>query len=210
MSVITISRQSGSEGNQVTRILCERLGYRHLDKDMMLQLAKELGLDPPMVGGTEDLQHVKSFWERVISLFQSPFETGREAPSAIVDEERKAMTVGQVKNLILTAYEQGNVVIVGRGSQIVLSEKPDVLHVRVVAPLEKRIKVWQERNGSSYEDAHKKTLERDKAHVDFVKTFFNTDLRDPSLYDVVVNTHKLSPEAAADVIIEALSKIQSK
>ena len=207
MSVITMSRQSGSEGNQVTRVLCERLGYRHLDKDMMLQLAEELGMDPPLVGGTEDLQHVKSFGERVMSFIRSPFDTGREVASDIVDEERKAMTVGQIKNLILAAYEQGNVVIVGRGSQVVLSEKPDVLHVQVVAPLEKRIKAWQERDGSSYDDARRKTLERDKAHLDFVKNFFNTDLRDPSLYDVVVNTNKLSIEACVDVIIEALSKI---
>ena len=87
------------------------------------------------------------------------------------------------------------------------SDLPDVLHVRVVAPLEKRIANWQAREKLTYEEAQQKIAERDAAHIDFVETYFDMDLNEPLLYDLVINTGKFSPEEAAEVILEALKKL---
>lgn len=210
MSVITISRESGSEGNEIAQILCQRLGYRQFDKGMMLQLAKELGPDTPKVADTaENLPIKKSLFDRVWESLQSVLESGHESQQTISIETGKPLTVKQVQELILAAYNYGNMVIIGRGSQIVLANMPNVLHVRVVAPLEKRIRNWQAREGLAYKDTSKKVKERDSAHIAFVKNFFDTDIRDPELYDLLVNTNKLSPQDAADLIITALQHIQS-
>lgn len=209
MSVITISRESGSEGNKIAQILCQRLGYRQFDKGMMVQLAKELRSDTFEVADTtEDLLIEKSLFERVRGSLQSVLESGHESQQAISIETGKPLTVRQVQELILAAYNYGNIVIIGRGSQIVLANMPNVLHVRVVASLEKRIRNWQTREGLTYKDACKRVKERDSAHVDFVKNFFDTDIRDPELYDLVINTNKLSPQDAADLIINTLQHIQ--
>ena len=109
----------------------------------------------------------------------------------------------------MAAYQHDNMIIIGRGSQVILADKPDVLHVRVIAPVEKRVAVRAAREGLSLKEAQKKLADADKAHVDFVKNFFDVDNRDPLLYDLVINTEKISITAAADLILLALEKIAS-
>jgi cytidylate kinase len=203
MSVITISRQSGSEGNQIVRMLCERLGYQYFDKHLMAQLAAEKGLDSIEITDlTAEEHHVKSFWEEAFSNMAVPQFT---APWALTHpyQTQEEMTVRQVSGFIHAAYQHGNIVIVGRGSQVVLKEKADVLHVRIVAPLERRIARWMAREKVSHKEAGSIVKERDHQHIDFVQTYFDEDVNDPELYDLIINTDKLSLEAAVDLIIEA-------
>ena len=205
MAVITISRQSGSEGNEITRHLCERLGYNYFDKKMMTQLAQELGLAPDQVVDlSADQYQVKSWLERAFGDFQIPFgDPGTWVLSAQQDAQ-EALSIEFVRKMICSAYEHGNVIIIGRGGQVVLAGKPKVLHVRIIAPLETRIKRWQAREGYVYEDARKIVLKRDHAHIDFVRRYFNADLADPSLYDLVINTEKFTTTQAVELIARAL------
>ncbi len=204
MAVITISRQSGSEGNKITKILCERLGWGFFDKNMMTELAKEKGLDPEKIEdiNAEEYQ-AKSVWEEVFGNFYMP---GVDLGSWVLvarEEAREELTLRQIQALINAAYQKGDVIIVGRGSQVVLADKPDALHVRIVAPLDLRIKRWQEREGVSYKEAQKIVRDRNQRHIDFVKTYFHRNINDLELYDLVINTEKLSLDSAADVIIKA-------
>ena len=211
MAVITISRQSGSEGNEITQILCDRLGYRYFDKNMMAQLASEMGMKPDQVVDiSADQYHAKSFLEKIFGAVQLPFGDYTGAAYLVEVEAQQALTVERVRNLILTAYERDNAIIVGRGGQVTLADKPDVLHVRIVAPLETRIKRWQAREGLTAEEARQKVLDRDAAHIDFVKRFYDAELSDPTLYDLVINTEKLTPAAAASLIIKALEHIPAR
>jgi cytidylate kinase len=100
------------------------------------------------------------------------------------------------------------VIIVGRGSQVILKDLPDVLHVRIIAPLERRIERWMERNNISHEEAKKITLERDRKHVHFVETYFDEDINNPDLYDLIINTDKLTLDCAADLIIDAVDSLE--
>lgn len=208
MSVITLSRQSGSDGNIVAELLCQKLGYRLFDKAMMIQLSEKINAQITSEEKVSETTPHRTLLERILSPFDSTFEGDHQTQKVISIEGDQTLSVSQVRELVLAAYELGNVVIVGRGSQIVLAEKPNVLHVRVVAPREKRIQAWQIREGLSNKDASRKVSLRDKAHVDFVKNYFDTDLRDPALYDLIVNTQKLSPLSAADLIIQALHNIE--
>lgn len=207
MSVITVSRQSGSEGNKIVRILCDRLGVKYFDKHLMMQLAEEKGLDPTKIEDiTAEEHHIRSLWEQAFSNLAFP-----DAPSAWIltppYTNKEEMTVGQVSAFIQAAYQEGNVIIVGRGSQVVLADKPDVLHVRIVAPLERRIERWMARENVSHKEAEKIIHERNDKHVDFVRTFFDEDINNPELYDLIINTDKFSLEKAADLIIEAANSL---
>lgn len=207
MTVITISRESGSEGNQVVKLVCDRLGWQFFDKHLMAQLAAEGGLDPSQVEDiTADDHYVKSFWEEAFSGLSLSYGA---MPWILTEpyEAKEEMTVRQVSGFIHAAYRHGNVVIVGRGSQVILKDKPDVLHVRIISPLERRIQRWIERKHISLEAAKDIVKERDRKHFDFVKTFFDEDLTNTDLYDLIINTDKLTLDAAAELIIKAVKSL---
>jgi cytidylate kinase len=207
MSVITISRQSGSEGNKIVRIISKRLGWKFFDKNLMAQLAARVGEDPKKVKDiTENEHHIKTFWEKVFANIAIPPMT---TPWVLSDpyELKEEMTVHQVSEFIQATYGQENVIIVGRGSQVVLKDKPFVLHVRIIAPLERRIERWMEREDLSRDEAEKITKVRDHQHAHFVRTYFDEDVNNPDLYDLIISTEKLYPENAADLIIKAVKFI---
>lgn len=206
MSVITISRQSGSEGNQIARVLCEELDYSIFEKPLMMQLAAQLNAEG--ADDADQLPKARSLLERILNPFDAALQADHEAQKEISFDENSLPSVDQISALIMAAYHHDNVVIIGRGSQVVLANKPDVLRVRIIAPLEKRIQTWMARDKLTYKDAEKRVRERDKAHVDFVKNFFDADVRNPELYDLVINTDKFSIIDAVELIIQALHNME--
>ncbi len=83
MTVITISRQYGSRGNEIARLLCDRLGYRYFDKELAAQLGAQMGLAPDQVVDLpEDKHQVQSLLERLFSAVPNPFgDPGGWGPS---------------------------------------------------------------------------------------------------------------------------------
>jgi cytidylate kinase len=206
MATITISRQFGSNGDTVAQLLCDRLGYRTFDKNLMMGLAAQSGLAAEKVVDLPDNQRrARSLVERLFGSYSAPQGdpgTWAATTEAAVQDQ---LTVARFKYLIRAAYEQGNVVIIGRGGQAVLAGLPNVLHVRLVAPLELRVQRHAARAGLTVEAARESVQERDRASYDFVKRYFNIDRSDPALYDLIINTAKLTPSAATDLIISALT-----
>lgn len=211
MAVITISRQFGSHGDTVAQLLCDRLGYRYFDKNLMMGLAAVAGLTPERVIDLTDVKHrARSLVERLFSNYPAPMaDPGAWAAGAAAGAEEQMM-VAQVKQLIRAAYAEGNVVVLGRGGQAVLHDKPDVLHVRLVAPLELRVRRHGERAGLTPEAAREVVLARDRASVDFVKRYYDVDPADPSLYDLIINTGKVTPAIVAEMIIGALAYLPAR
>jgi cytidylate kinase len=81
---------------------------------------------------------------------------------------------------------------------------PNVVHLRVVAPIEQRIERIQQIAALSADAARDLVHRRDRAAGDYVKSFYNVDWTDPLLYTVVINTNKLTPPLAVDLIVKAL------
>jgi cytidylate kinase len=205
MAVITISRQHGSGGHEVTRLICERLGYRYFDKDLMAQLGAQIGLAPDQVVDLpEEKHHVQSLVERLFANAPTPFgDPGAWTLQAKLDAQQE-ISVQKFQSLIHAAHEHDNVVVMGRGGQMVLHDAPDVFHVRLVAPVALRIQRVQENVGLTADAARERVSQRDQASAEYVKRFYNVDAADPLLYDMVINTGKLTAAAAADLIIKAL------
>jgi len=203
MAVITISRESGSGGKEIAALLSEKLNYKILTKDLMIEIAAHLNKEGS--AGQDSTAGTTASAELLDGIL-APVGQKARASKPSFDLE-KPLTIRQVRDLVLAAYSHGNMIIIGRGGQVILANKPDVLHVRVIAPLEKRIAVRAAREGLSLKEAQKKLVEADKAHVDFVKNFFDVDNRDPLLYDLVINTDKISIDAAAELIFVALNRL---
>ena len=111
------------------------------------------------------------------------------------------------RNAILEASYRGNCVIVGRGGQCVLRDRPDVLHVFVFAPLEYRM----ERLRRQY--ANEKEMSQAMARVDeeraaYIREFHDVEWKDPALYHLWING-KIGIEAASDVIVRAVQQAKT-
>lgn len=211
MPVITISRQFGSYGDAVADLLCDRLGYRGLDQFQMRRLAAEAGLKPSKVidlseGAYQPRTLPERFFANSGPLTRNPIMWAEYG--AIAGRGQLAAEV--VVQLIHAAYERDSVVVVGRGGQVVLADKPDVLHVRLVAPLEMRIRRHQVRAGLSAEVAREEVLGADRASAEFIQRYFGADAADPDLYDLVLNTGRMPLAAAADLVAAALAALPAR
>ncbi len=208
MPVITISRQYGSGGNHIASLLCDRLGYRFFDKHLMVQLgapedlkAQLLAADAPSEVGSER----GALW-RFFRNLQASSPLGQTVPAGGI-ETNAVLPVDVVERGIRAAYNEDNVVIVGRGGQMVLRGLPDVLHVRVVAPIEKRAETVAQFDGLPLDAARERALSHERTATAYIRSTYGGDLSDPALYDVIVNTGRLTWDAAADMIAAAVKHL---
>ncbi len=210
MAVITISREYGSQGNAIARFLCERLGYHYFDKHLMLQLGAQLGLPLDEIARLpEDKRyHAQGIVERLLATTPLPTISGDLGWSwtarAQAEEQTLRLSVHTVERLIRAAHDQDKVVVVGRGGQVVLQDLPNVVHVRVVAPIGQRVERIAQLSGRSADAARELVQRRDHAARDYVQSFYAVDWNDPLLYDLVINTGKLTAAVAVELMSTAL------
>jgi cytidylate kinase len=178
MAVITVSRQMGSLGTEIAQILAERLQYEYVDKDKIGKVLTTYGL--PELDLEKFDEKKPPFWDSW-QIQRKKFLHFLEA--GIYEFARK-----------------GNVVIVGRGGQVLLKDLPGVFHLRVIAPLAVRVQRVLAEEKDEKQTA--RLLRRnDRDSEGFIRSFFDMDWDDPNLYDLVINTQKVSAESAAEMIL---------
>lgn len=212
MPVITISRQYGSGGVEIAQHLCNVLGYSYFDKNLMAQVATEMGISGgEVVDFSEDTYRMRNFFERLFGRRRmAPNRSQAEGESSLpVEVLSEAESINLVRDTILAAYERDNVVIVGRGGQAVLREKPGVLHVRLQAPLGARALRVKEREGFSLSDATEMARSKDEAAAAYLYRFFEIDWDNVLLYHLILNTGKWELTDATQVLISALTNLKT-
>ena len=218
MAVITLSRQIGSWGDEIAARACELLDYRYFDKQLMLETAAEVGLcEPEVVDFSEDRYEVQDF---ISKLFRSGPRTVkhvlvREDTHGLIDPlSARALNEAQCASLVryavLMAYETGNIMIVGRGGQAILKNKPGALHVRVVAPPEVRVQRLREQGMSGISEIRSRINQQDRATAEYLDRFFGIKCDDPANYHLLINTGLTSIEDAAQVIAAAVRQFKSE
>ncbi|HEY9076571.1 MAG TPA: cytidylate kinase-like family protein [Anaerolineaceae bacterium] len=217
MTIITISRQFGSGGDEIANRLSALLNYPCFDKSMVAKAAQEAGLsEQEIIDYSEDSHKVRTFFDR---LFNRPLPVAsvrvwRESLDGVRTNEEYELSensaVALMQKAIQMAYQEGNMIIVGRGGQALLKGRPDVLHLRIIAPLEDRIQHLKEQLKESRQIyqadlelrrlAQDQIIERDNISADYLKRFYHIDWDDPSYYHLIINTGMLSIEQAAEMI----------
>jgi CMP/dCMP kinase len=217
MSVITISRQFGSGGDEIAAQVCDALWYRIFDKHMITEAAKAEGISVVEMGDfSEEDRQTSGFFLHLFShplpafsakVWKEGIDGSRSLEDFVLDEtEAFSLTQKAVK----AACQVGNMVIVGRGGQVILQGVPDVVHVRIVAPLENRIqrvkeqlKIAQDLFLADIEmrrNAQDLILSRDAASEEYLKRFYHVDWDSPMLYDLVINTASLTLQKSVEII----------
>ncbi len=218
MSAVTISRQYGSGGRKIAAHVAELLGYRFFDKRLMLEIALKVGLlQDDVIDFTEDDYVVRSFMERLDERIrgQPPYSIDALSQQLHADESHsrhlsildEANAVGLVRTAICAAYKQKDIVIVGRGGQVILQDMPDVVHVRIQAPLSTRRERLVEYENVSLQDATQIAIERDEANRAYMKHFYGVNVDDPELYHLILNTGKLDSEFVAQMIVQTVKEL---
>lgn len=217
MTVITISRQLGCGGDEIAARICHMLGYRYLDKEMIAQVIKDEGLlEGEVTDFSEEHYRAAGFLERL--LRPGPYIVAH-VPAAIRDERGMEMQgikqldeprfIRLIRAVIHSAYNHGNVVIMGRGGQAILQELPGVLHVRLEMALGKRIGRIRERTGMSIDEAQHLALRHDRNSARYLERLFGVDWDDPLLYHLIINTGKWHTEAVAQMIVQAAKQLEA-
>lgn len=212
MAVITISRQFGSGGDEIAVRVCELLNYRYFDKRLMAEAVAHVGLsEAELVDLSEDNYQARPFLARLLRAHPDTVArvAVRERDAAgreVLASRDLAMAdcVDLVRHAVLAAYDMGGVVILGRGGQAILRDRPNALHVRVIAPLEARIERLRAQGMTGIADIKAHIQQADRASAEYLQRFFQVQWDDPALYHLVLNTGLLSTDAAAQAVIAAL------
>lgn len=181
---ITISRQLGSLGTLVASEVAGRLGYRVVHRQLINEAARRAGAPEVALAVIDDLG----------LLGVRPSAQARQAYQRAVQQVMEELAA------------QGKVVIVGRAGQVILRQHPEVLHVKVMAPVPVRSERVARELGISLEAAHAQVLASDRARSEYLRRYYHARWDDPCLYDLIINTARLSPRAAADVICLCLDR----
>lgn len=213
MAVITISREYGSGGDEVAAQVRKMLGYRYFDKWLMARIATEMGLThTEVIDFSEENYKVQGFLDRLLA-WRGPrvvAEVGTWTADVAGTRTREVQQLDEMESIALvrgtieSAYKQGNVIIVGRAGQAILKDKPDVLRVRLEAPLDLRSRRIQEQEQIGPAEAQERVFQHDRAAADYMRRFYDMDWADPHLYDLIINTGKLGLEGAAHLIVGAV------
>jgi cytidylate kinase len=193
---IAISRQRGAGGGAVARELGGRLGWLVYDRELVDRISEETGLRAELL---ESLDEKRS--RRLVESIEAFFRGVRTMDVAAYAK--------RVAETMLALSLHGNCVIVGRGAAVILPAAT-TLRVRLMAPMEYRVRRMCDRLGMSDSTArhHIETTDRDRSK--FVQQHFQRDVADLNLYDVVVNTAGFSTEQAAEIVVSALRQLQAR
>jgi hypothetical protein len=192
--VVCISHATGAGGEEVGRLVAERLGFLYVDDEIVVQAAARGGVGADEVA---DEERRKSLAARILEAIA---QGGGEAWSmGAVGPTRLPGELGgdDLRALIREAIEQtaarGNVVIVAHAASHAVGPGPHALRVLVTGSPDTRA---ARAGATSVKDA-------DAARRDYLKRFYEVDEELPTHYDLVVNTDVLSVEQAADLIAHA-------
>ena len=186
MAIVTISRQTGSKGEEIAALLAKKLNHELIDDEKIHSLAESCDDEYKDACSAYEMEKFRGFFERLSfnrPAYKSLFES-----------------------LNLGLAGRDNVILLGRGVQFVLKEFRGILHVRIVAPEELRIKQIAAQKSLSEQAARDYVHSQDTQRRALIQSIYKIDLNDFQLYDMVINTADFSIEAACDLIARGIQK----
>ena len=200
--IVTISRMFGSGGSDVAARVAKELGWSLLDNAVVDEVAERLGVSRAEVSEMEE--RVPSLVERIVSTLSMSapeLSPSVEDSSLMVTAETRIVDV--TKRVMVEAVAQGNAVLVGRGAQALLADRPDALHVFCYARKAFLVRYAIEHRGIDPAKAEHEVEQRNKQREQYVKRHWGRDWRSFDNYHLCVDTGRLGIEGAADLVVAA-------
>ncbi|MHB8797905.1 MAG: cytidylate kinase-like family protein [Thermoanaerobaculia bacterium] len=196
--VVTVSRETGAGGNTFGEALCGWLEKNQpkgrgpwvlVDRELVDKILEDEALPERLASWSPEdhLAGISFVVEELLGLHRATWKPMQETTETI-----------------LRLGEMGNVVLVGRGANVILGHLPHAFHVRLVASLESRVAHVAEAREISKKAARAWVEAEDKARRRFIRRYFQVDVADPLLYNFVVNVDRVPIDDAARVVGEAV------
>ena len=205
VNIITIEREYGCGGGNIAQLVANRLGWKLWDQRLTEEIAK-LAHCPKAVVEAREERNDPLYYRLFKSFLRGSYEGSINAPKLnLVDSE----TILKItRRVIEHAAEKGNSVIVGRGSQQFLKNRPDTLRIFLYAPREDKVRRLRGR-GKSAQQAEElvDTVDRDRA--DFIQKYFNSEWPDRPIYHSMLNT-EIGDDCAASMILSLVQTYEAR
>jgi CMP/dCMP kinase len=201
---LTISREYGSGGGEIADIIAKELGWRLVDKDLINEISRTEKVSPSEVAAFDE--KVDPWIHRITRTVWGLGADGISvvAPVEMFDAEKAASLA---KRIVTEAYNMGNCVIVGRGSQCILRNKPDAFHAFVYARWEDRVRKIQVRVKPGT-DVPALIRATDAQRVEYIRVHYKEKWMNPYLYDIMIDS-KNQNEKTARLIISAMQMVSA-
>jgi cytidylate kinase len=184
IKIITIEREYGCGGGEIAQLLAKHLGWKLWDQLLTEEIAR-LANCPKAVVEVREERADPLYYRLFKSFLRGSYEGSINAPKLnLVDSE----TILKItKRVVELAADCGNCVIVGRGSQHFLKNRPDILRVFLYAPREDKVRRLLAR-GKDEEEAERLVDAVDRERAEFIQKYFSVEWPDRSIYHAMMNT----------------------
>ena len=195
IKVITVSREFGSGGRTIGRLVADKLGWSFYDKEIVNAVAQKSGFAEKFIEENGEYANVNSSL-----LFNLSVGSGAEnGVLSLYDEIFNAQS-----QIIRDAAEKGNCVIVGRCADFILSDRDYCLNVFIYSDTESRKKRIIEVYGENNKPIEKRIRDKDKRRKVYYKSFTGNKWGEMKNYHLAINSGRISLEKCADMIVEAV------
>ena len=186
--VITLCMEPGSQGCLVAQAVADQLGFNLYNRDIIRAIAKSM----------------KTSAERIDMLEKERLSGIEDFLACLIEEHycHNDIYMEHLVKVVRVIAGRGKAVIVGRGANFILPFE-NRFAVRIIAPSEIRVSNIMRAFGAKDETARHRVSRREARRRAFIRQAFNKDIRNPSHYDITLNTARLSVAAAAEAIVAA-------
>ena len=199
MAVITISRQFGAGGKTIGKKVADELGYTFVDEDIVQTIAEKAKVSPGWVESVE--KEAGGRLSRIVSKMVSKplLERVLKDEHGYIDEQ---IYIDYLVIIISQMAEEGDVLFLDRGSQYILNDHPDALHVLLINTFDNRIKFMIERYNMTAHQATQVVKSEEKRRANLYRKIGKQDYDQPGLYHLVLNMAKITLEQAVATIVQ--------
>jgi len=193
MAVITISRQFGAGGKTLGKKIADEFGYTFADSEIIKSVAEMANVSTHFVETVE--KEAGGKFSRFISKMVSKplVERVLKDERGYIDEE---IYLDYLVLIIAQMGDDGNVVILGRGSQYILNDHPDAYHILLIDEFENRVQFMKTYYDLSKSRATQVVRAEDKRRKNLYQKLGKADYDNPFLYHLVLNMDKVSLDQA--------------
>ena len=188
--VITISREYGSGGRYVGRLVADKLGIKLYDKDFIEKLAAKTGLSGEYIENNEQRRNS-------LEIFNSGYYSGLNNSDELFIKESE---------LIKEVAEQESCVIIGRCADFILKDRNNVIKVFIYSSSENKLKRVTEIYGIEKSRAEKEIKRINKLRANHYKYYTGKEWNNNSNYDICINSDDLGVEKTADLICKMVEE----
>jgi cytidylate kinase len=194
---VALSQVDGSGAESIGRDVAQQLGFGYLNEAIVAQVASDRGVDPATIS---DAERRKAFFSRLAeaALRAAP---AMKSPPPLYAFDETDMLLWDIRDAVRDAADRGNVVLVAHAACYACAGRSDVLRVWVTAPPSTRASRLASALGLSDKEAAKSVRQSDAARASYLKKVYDVDEESDTDYDVVINTERLTTDAAAGLIV---------